>query len=213
MSQVLESHRSAHTDSFARDHLPPMALWPVLEYTLPELQYPSRLNCATELLDRHIDEGRSARTAILFPGGRWSYADLLATSNRIANTLVHDFGIVPGNRVLLRAPNNPMLAACWFAVLKAGGIVVCTMPLLRERELRFILDHAQVNLALTDERIADALEQAVAQPGSRKVPIVRFRELESLAASRSAAFVNVATAADDVAIIAYTSGTTGKAKG
>jgi 2-aminobenzoate-CoA ligase len=206
---------SAHVDRFAQEHLPPRALWPVIEFNLPELQYPPALNCATELLDQNVELGHGGRTVFYFPGGSWTYSDLLATANRIAHVLVDDFGLVPGNRVLLRAPNNPLLAACWFAVLKAGGIVVCTMPLLRARELRYILDHAQVNLALTDARFGDALDEAMAQTASRQVPVTRFGngELESLAMTKPTDFADVETAADDVAIIAYTSGTTGRAKG
>ena len=124
---------SAHVDTFARDHLPPRAMWPQMDYsTLPELAYPPRLNCATELLDRTAAD-RGDHTAVLFPGGRWSYRQLLERANRIAHVLVEDLGVVPGNRVLLRGPNNPMMAAAWFAVLKAGGVCVCTMPLLRAR--------------------------------------------------------------------------------
>jgi 2-aminobenzoate-CoA ligase len=207
--------RSAHQDTFARDHLPPAELWPELEFTLPELQYPAQLNSAAELLDRNIERGHGAHPVFHFPGGRWSYQDLYDAANRIAHVLVEDLGLVPGNRVLLRAPNNALQAACWFGVLKAGGIVVCTMPLLRARELRYILDHSQVNLALVDARFADALEDALAQPGSRRVPVTLFGngELESLMAGKPPVFTNVDTAADDVAIIAYTSGTTGRAKG
>src|SRR5262245_6980765 len=206
---------TAYVDRFAEEHLPPRELWPVLEFTLPELHYPPHLNCAEELLDRNIERGHAGRTVFHFPGGRWTYADLFATANRIARVLVEDFGLVTGNRVLLRAPNNPLLAACWFGVLKAGGIVVCTMPLLRARELRYILDHAQINFALTDDRFRDALDEAIAQPASRHVPVTCFGngELESLAMNKPPIFDNVRTSADDVAIIAYTSGTTGRAKG
>ena len=104
-------------------------------FDLPELQFPAQLNCATELLDRHVAQGHGDRVCIRAPGLTWTYADLQDKANRIANVLVHDMGLVPGNRVLLRAPNNPMLAACWFAVIKAGGIAVGTMPLLRAKEL------------------------------------------------------------------------------
>lgn len=208
---------SAHQDGFAREHLPPRELWPVLEFTLPELQYPARLNCASELLDRTAATS-GARTAVVAPGVRWSYTQLLAQANRIARVLVEDCGLVPGNRVLLRAPNNPMLAACWFAVLKAGGIVVCTMPLLRSRELSYVIDRARVNLALTDARIADELrlgvDAAEVKPrvltvGTPGAPA----ELEALMARRPDTFDDVATAAEDIAIIAFTSGTTGRAKG
>ncbi len=146
---------SAHVDTFCRDSLPPPELMPDLRYdVLPELRYPDRLNCAVELLDRRIAEGDGDRTVFHAAGGHWTYRQLLETANRIAHVLVEDLGIVPGNRVLLRGPNNPMMAACWFAVLKAGGVVVCTMPLLRVRELTYIADKAKIRLALTDTRIA-----------------------------------------------------------
>src|SRR5512132_2131213 len=126
---------TAHIDTFARDNLPPRELWPELIFELPELRYPERMNCAVELLDRAIEKGRGERTAIVAPGLRWTYADLAAQANRIAHVLVDEMGLVTGNRVLLRAPNNPLMAACWFAVVKAGGIAVATMPLLRAKEL------------------------------------------------------------------------------
>src|SRR5687768_11423730 len=120
--------RSGHVDTYVRDHLSPPELWPVLEYTLPELQYPALLNCAVELLDRNVERGNGERVAFRSPTGNCTYQELLALSNRIANLLVNNYRLIPGQRVLLRAPNNVMLAACWFAVLKAGGIVVATMP-------------------------------------------------------------------------------------
>ncbi|HSJ96105.1 MAG TPA: AMP-binding protein, partial [Myxococcota bacterium] len=145
---------TAHLDTFARDNLPPRALWPDFSFDLPELQYPERLNCATELLDRMVERGLGDKVVFYTPKERWTYGQLLERANRIARVLRHDFGLVPGNRVLLRAANNPVLVACWFAVLKAGGIAVTTMPLLRARELAVILDKAQVGLALCDERLA-----------------------------------------------------------
>jgi 2-aminobenzoate-CoA ligase len=207
---------TAHVDTFARDNLPPRNMWPQMDYSvLPELAYPARVNCARELLDRAAEEGER-RTAIHFPGGAWSYGRLLETANRIAHVLVEEFGLAPGNRVLLRGPNNPMMAASWFAILKAGGICVCTMPLLRPRELSYIIEKARVTLALTDARIAGDLEQA-----QRLAPalerMVRFGggvgSLESVMARKPPHFDAVDTAADDVAIIAFTSGTTGQAKG
>jgi 2-aminobenzoate-CoA ligase len=208
------SARSAHVDMFARDHLPPWELWPVLEFTLPELQYPEYLNCAVELLDCNVERGRGQQVVFQFPGGQWSYDALLGVANRIARVLVEDMGLVPGNRVLLRGPNNPTMAACWFAVLKAGGIVVSSMPLLRARELQHILQHARIDLAITDARFAADLDEALAL-SAHKLPVVRFGngELESLSERKSENFDNVNTAGDDVAIIAYTSGTTGPAKG
>jgi 2-aminobenzoate-CoA ligase len=205
---------SAHIDSFARDRLPPQELWPVID--LGDLDYPHRLNCAAELLDRHADADPD-RTAFLFPGGEWSYGELRSQANRIANVLVQDLGVQPGNRVLLRAPNNPLMAACWFAVLKAGAICVATMPLLRARELTYALDRARVSLSLTDDRFAAELEQA-SHAVAHAHRVVRFNtsaagSLDVMAAAKPDTFDNVVTAADDVAIIAFTSGTTGRAKG
>jgi 2-aminobenzoate-CoA ligase len=215
---------SAHVDTFCRDNLPPRELWPEMDYSkLPELAaYPPRLNCAAELLDKAVETGWGARTVLHYPGGRWSYDQLLETANRIAHVLVEDLGVVPGNRVLLRGPNNPMMAACWFAVLKAGGVVVCTMPLLRVRELTYIADAARIRLALCDARVAAEAEQAMATTGAG-LPreggrVVLFHSdlpgsLESLMASKPASFDNCDTAADDTALIAFTSGTTGQGKG
>src|SRR5512132_1684610 len=208
--------RSAHEDTFARDHLPPRELWPEMRYdTLPELAaYPVRLNCAAELLDRTVDAGHGERTVFHFPGGRWTYRELLETSNRIAHVLVDDLGVVPGARVLLRGPNNPMMAACWFAVLKAGGVVVCTMPLLRPREIAYQAEKARVDVALTDARlVAECME---GMRGRRDARVVCFGgppdepgSLEARMLDKPATFANVDTAADDVALIAFTSGTTG----
>jgi 2-aminobenzoate-CoA ligase len=210
---------TAHVDTFARDRLPPRELWPVLDYgALPELAaYPPRLNCAVELLDRWIDSGHGARTALHFPGGHWTYRSLQEHANRIARVLRDELGLVPGERVLLRGPNNPMLAACWFAVLKAGGIVVATMPLLRARELAQIVEKAHIRIALTDHRLAEELEAAAraAPVLERVVPYGTFTAgaLEVLMEDRAPEFESVDTAADDVALIAFTSGTTGEPKG
>lgn len=207
---------SAHRDGFARDHLPPKGQWPDMDYSvLPELAYPATLNCAAELVDRHVAEGRGDKVAIRFPGGRWSYAELLEQSNRLANVLVKDLGVEPGNRVLLRGPNNPMMAASWFAVLKAGGICVTTMPLLRPRELTWTIDKAQVDLAICDARYADDLKNAQ-QAAPRLKRIACFGDVgpvDTMMRAASTNFVNVPTAADETAIIAFTSGTTGQAKG
>ena len=206
---------TAHVDQFARRMLPARELWP--ELSVGEMRYPDRLNCAAELLDAMVVQGGGDRVALRFPGGTWTYRELLEHSNRIAHVLTRDLGLVPGNRVLLRGPNNPMMAACWFAVLKAGGIVVCTMPLLRARELAYLIEKAQIGLALCDTRVVRELEQAAASaPMLRR--IVEFGtdaqgSLDALTRSRPGSFTNVATAADDVALIAFTSGTTGQAKG
>jgi 2-aminobenzoate-CoA ligase len=221
---------SAHRDPFCHAALPPRELWPEMRYdALPELAYPARLNSAAELLDRRVAAGDGERIAIHHPGGRWTYRQLLVTANRIAHVLVDDLGVVPGNRVLLRGPNTPMLAACWFAVLKAGGVAVTTMLLLRVRELTFIADKAQIRLALTDARVAGDCDQAMgatatgeARTGAR---VVRFLgaaaapaptiadSLDQLARDKPAGFANCDTAASDVAFIAFTSGTTGQGKG
>ncbi|HEY8174066.1 MAG TPA: AMP-binding protein [Gemmatimonadaceae bacterium] len=214
---------TAHIDTFARDALPPKELWPEMRYDrIPELAYPRRLNCAAELLDRMVEKGHGDRTVFHFPDGTWTYDQLLAFSNQLAHVLVNDLGLVPGNRVLLRGYNAPMMAAVWFAILKAGGIVVCTMPLLRARELTFTADKARITLALTDARIAADCEQAMQKMGSGS-PRTGGRSvsfgadapgsLDRLMRDKPTAFENVETAADDVALIAFTSGTTGEGKG
>jgi 2-aminobenzoate-CoA ligase len=210
--------RSAHIDTFARDNLPPRDAWPELLFELPELQYPERINCAAELVDGAVERGWSDRTALLTPAGlRWSYAELLAEVNRIAHVLVDDMHVVPGNRVLLRGGNTPAMAACWLAVVKAGGIAVATMALLRARELTDVITKAQVSHALCDARLADELDAA-----RRTCPtlrdVVHFASqaddgLEARAGAKPAAFTRIDTAADDTALIAFTSGTTGKPKG
>ena len=218
METHVPAEPTAHADTFARDHLPPRELWPAMDYGgVPELAYPARLNCAVELLDRMADAGHADRPAILWDGGRWTYRELAERSNRIAAVLRDELGIVPGNRVLLRGPNSPMMAACWFGVLRAGGIVVATMPLLRARELATVADKAQVRLALTDHRLAAELDEAreMAPVLERIVAWGTEDEgsLDRMMAGRPADFDAVDTAADDVALIAFTSGTTGKPKG
>jgi 2-aminobenzoate-CoA ligase len=205
---------TGHVDTFAEDRLPPVDQMPQLLFDLPEMRYPERMNIADSLLDRHVAEGRGGRRCIVSPHGTWTYDDLQRNANRIANVLVSTLGLVPGNRVLLRAPNTPMLAACWFAVLKAGGVVLTTMPLYRSTELRVMLETAQAKLALCDRRLHDEL--AAAADGFEDVQTVHFGaagdELEALMDDVSDEFENVATAAEDVALIAFTSGTTGKPK-
>lgn len=218
---------SAHVDPFAREALPPRELWPRMDYgSIPELDYPDRLNCATELLDRAVERGWGDRVAFRAPGTTWTYAELLARANQVAHVLVDDLGLVPGHRVLLRGPNSPMLVALWFAVLKAGGIVVTTVPLSRTRELVFIADKARIALALTDARLAAECHQAMAHHADGRpragARVVEYgtpggsgdgASLEQLMAGKPTIFTNVATAADDVALIAFTSGTTGEGKG
>ena len=210
--------RSAHVDTFARDRLPPPEQQPEFVFDLPELQFPEQLNCAAELLDRRVAQGDGGRLCIQAPGGlRWTYADLQAQANRIAGVLINEMGLQPGNRVLLRAANNPMLAACWFAVVKAGGIAVATMPLLRAKELAQVINKAEVSHALCDHALADELAGAAAScPVLRQVR--HFHDtgpqgLEAAMAGQSPQFEAVDTAADDICLIAFTSGTTGLPKG
>jgi 2-aminobenzoate-CoA ligase len=219
----MNSKGTGHVDTFCADMMPPRELWPVRDWSgIPELAYPDWMNCAAELLDSMIEGGRGERTVFRYPGGTWTYQHLYETSNRIANVLVEDFKLVPGNRVLLRGPNNPMMAACWFAVIKAGGVVVCTMPLLREREIRYIADKAKISLALTDTRFAEECEGAFVThaDGTEREDyhVVHYNSdahyaLEPRMRKRSSKFTNHRTASDDIALIAFTSGTTGEGKG
>jgi 2-aminobenzoate-CoA ligase len=205
---------SAHVDTFARDRLPAAADLPEFLFELPELQFPERLNAATELLDRRVAAGEGDRLCIQGEGVRWTYADLQAQANRIARVLVEDLGLVPGNRVLLRGANSPAMAACWFGIVKSGGIVVGTMPLLRARELQAIVDKAQVSHALCDSRLLDELDRAApACPSLRHRLSFWNGDLEARAAAKPARFDNVDTASEDIALIAFTSGTTGVPKG
>ena len=212
---------TAHVDTFARDNLPPKELWPELVFTLPELDYPQRLNCAAELLDNMVADGCGERGVIhaLIDGKAYSctYRQLLHRANKIAHVLTEDLGLRPGNRVLLRAPNNPMMAACWFAVVKAGLIAVPTMPLLRAKELRQIIDKAKVGVALCDVRLKEEMELAASECEDMR-QVLYFNDggagsLEEKLAAKPQIFANVDTAADDVCLIAFTSGTTGQPKG
>ncbi len=212
--------RSGHVDSFARDNLPPRSLWPDLIFDRTTgLIYPDRLNAATEFVDKWVAQGHGDRAAIRAPGGTWSYAELKDKVDRIARVLVEDMGLVPGNRVLLRGPNNPMMAALNFAVLKAGGVLINTMPLLRARELAYILDKARVRFAIGDARFLADLEGAKTQAKLGTLErILAFNtdaqgSIDALMKGKPEGFVACDTAADDVALIAFTSGTTGPAKG
>jgi 2-aminobenzoate-CoA ligase len=216
------SMTSAFIDTFCRDALPPRELWPEMRYDrIPELAYPQQLNCAAELLDRAVEQGRADRPVYHFPDGRWTYAQLLEQANQLAHVLVDDLGLEPGNRVLLRGYNSPQMAALWFAILKAGGVVVCTMPLLRARELTFTADKARITLAISDERIAGDCAKAMQTKGDGSPRLggrcVTFGPdggtMDRLMRSKPTTFTNCDTAADDVALIAFTSGTTGEGKG
>jgi 2-aminobenzoate-CoA ligase len=212
--------KSAHVDTFAADRLPPRSQWPDLIFTLPQLEYPDRINCASGLLDRHVLQGFGKRRCIVAPGPSgdrtgavtWTYDDLYRRANRIARVLVEDLRVEPGNRVLLRAFNSPMLAACWFAVMKAGAIAVTTMPLYRATELHVIVEKAQIRHALCDTRLADELREATADSAEFQTLHFTGGDLEARMNSKADTFRNVDTAAEDVALIAFTSGTTGKPK-
>lgn len=211
--------RSAHVDTFAADRMPPAHLLPDLDLkATPEIAaYPPRINCARELLDRTAAL-HAGRPAYHFGEQVWTYADLLEKANRIAHVLVAELGIVPGNRVLLRAFNHPMYVAAWFAVMKVGAIAVATMPLYRRRELTFMADKAAIELALCDWRLREELEASRAEAKTLR-RIVWFNapgdpdSLEARMARHPTTFDTVDTAAEDICLIGFTSGTTGVPKG
>ena len=208
----------APADSFVADRLPPPESWPQFLFDRPELQYPEQMNAAVELLDRAVSEGEGGRTAIVNDSGQWSYAELKRLSDRIAGLLVADGGLIPGNRVLLRGPNSFTLIACWFAVLKAGGVVVATMPMLRAGELGPILHKAEISHAIVDSRcLEDWRAAADASPHLRWTATYDGDSgtgaLEALAAEQPDGFTPHIGASDAPALIAFTSGTTGVPKG
>ncbi|MBM7767924.1 AMP-binding protein [Glutamicibacter nicotianae] len=210
----MELSPSAHDDSFTRDHLPAPELWPTLEFTLPELQYPDRLNAAEVLIDQAVEQFGAERTALLAPDGTsLSYGQLLQRANQVAQVLVEDYGLVPGNRVMLRGPNNAWLVACWLGVVKAGGVVVTTMAALRSAEIAKLAALTQPMAMITDHRFAE--DALTASSGS--YPVISYggaepKDLVRKAAAKSGEFAAVATAADDVALLGPTSGTTGVPK-
>lgn len=207
---------SSHVDTFANDNLPPRDQWPDLIFAIPEVQYPDRLNCIAELLDKHIQDGNGDRLAIVGEDGTLTYAQMQEQVDKVAHVLTHDMGLVPGNRILLRSANNIMMAVCWCAVAKAGLIVVATMALLREKELVDIIEKAQISAAICDRRL-DAELQAAQQrcPVLQQVVYFNDTSTEGLEARMSAweePFSAVDTAADDTVLIAFTSGSTGQPK-
>ena len=209
---------SVHVDTFTRDNLPPFDQWPDLLLDRPEFHYPDRLNAAVELTDRMVERGFGDRIALIGNGRRRTYKELADWSNRVAHALVENYSIKPGNRVLIRSGNNPALVACWLAATKAGAVVINTMPLLRAGELTKIVDKAQVSLALTDTRIADELI-ACAKDSKFLKQVVGFdgtsnhdAELDRIALDKPVTFDAVPTGCDDVALLGFTSGTTGEPK-
>ncbi|MGY8861629.1 MAG: benzoate-CoA ligase family protein [Pseudomonadales bacterium] len=207
---------SGHVDTFCRDNLPPKHQWP--ELNASQYAYPQQLNVAVELTDNMVERGFGDHVALIGNGRMRTYKELSDWSNRLAHALVDDYGIQPGNRILIRAANNPALVACWLAATKAGAVVVNTMPMLRAGELSKIVDLANIKLALCDTRLmdemhicaqtSDILEQVVGFDGTANFDA----ELDQAALNKPVRFQAVATSADDVALLGFTSGTTGKPK-
>lgn len=209
---------SGHVDDFARRNLPPPGQWPQLLLDRPEFKYPDYLNAAVELTDRIVAQGMGDRIALIGNGRQRTYKELTDWSNRLAHALVENYGVKPGHRVLIRSGNNPALVAAWLAATKAGAVVVNTMPMLRAGELTKIVDKAEISLALTDSRIADELV-ACAKTSKFLKQVVNFdgtqnhdAELDRIALNKPVRFDAVKTGRDDVALLGFTSGTTGEPK-
>jgi 2-aminobenzoate-CoA ligase len=207
---------SVHIDTFSRDNLPPAAQWP--DFRLAGFDYPERLNVGVELTDRMVQKGFGDNTALIGNGRRRTYKELTDWTNRLARALVENYGVRPGNRVLIRAANNPAMVACWLAASKAGAVVVNTMPMLRASELAQIVDKARIALALCDTRLMDELV-ACAKDSRFLEQVVGFdgtanhdAELDRIALTKPVRFEAVATGRDDVALLGFTSGTTGVPK-
>ncbi len=209
----MASVRSAHIDTFTADNLPPADQWPRFTFDLPELVYPETLNCGQRLLDDSAARFGFDRPCLIADEGTWTYGETIQRVDQVARVLVDDLGVVPGNRVLLRGPNTRWLAVAWLAVMKVGAVAVATMPLLRAGELRAIAEKGQVGLALCDHRYLDEL--AAADAGLEIVPYgaTGADDLTTRAADKPTDFAAVDTAADDICMIAFTSGTTGAPKG
>ena len=207
---------SAHIDDFSRKNLPPFQEWPELHTY--NFQYPDYLNAAVELTDAMVAKGFGDKTALIGNGRRRTYKELSDWTNRLAHVLVEDYGIVPGNRILIRSANNPAMVACWLAATKAGAVVINTMPMLRAGELTKIVDKAQVSLALCDSRLLDDMV-ACAEDSIYLKRVVAFdgtanheAELDYAALDKPVQFEAVKTGRDDVALLGFTSGTTGEPK-
>lgn len=207
---------SAHIDTFTRDNLPPEHQWPL--FSLENFDYPDQLNAGYELTDKMVKMGFGDHTALIGNGRRRTYKELADWTNRLANTLIEDFELKPGNRVMIRSANNPAMVACWLAATKAGAVVVNTMPLLRAVELEKIVDMAEISHVLCDTRLMD--EVSAFAPENMHVKFVigfdgtsnHEAELDRLALEKSVKFEPVQTSSDDVALLGFTSGTTGKPK-
>jgi len=213
---VIMLGKTAHTDTFARDNLPPPEQWPHLP--LDRFDYPEELNAAVELTDRMVERGFGDQVALIGNGRRRTYKELSDWTNRIAHALVEDYGVKPGNRVLVRSANNPAMVACWLAATKAGAVVINTMPMLRAGELAKIVDKAEITLALCDTRLMDELV-ACAKNSRFLKKVIGFdgtanhdAEIDRIALSKPVRFEAVRTGRDDVALLGFTSGTTGEPK-
>lgn len=207
---------SAHIDTFARDNLPPVEIWP--EFKMDGFDYPDHINCAVELTDKIVEAGLGDHTALVGNGRARTYKELTDWSNRLAHALVEDYGVKPGNRVLIRSANNPAMVACWLAATKAGAVVVNTMPMLRAGELGAIVDKAEISHALCDTRLMEELVTC-AKTSAHLKTVVGFdgtanhdAELDRIALSKPVSFEAVKTGRDDVALLGFTSGTTGAPK-
>ena len=207
---------SAHIDTFTRDHLPPPEQWP--DILLDGFDYPERLNAGVELTDRLVEKGLGDHTALIGNGRRRTYKELSDWTNRLAHALVENYGVKPGNRVLIRSANNPAMVACWLAATKVGAVVVNTMPMLRAGELAKIVDKAEITIALCDTRLMDEMT-ACAKDSAFLKQVIGFdgtanhdAELDRAALDKSVVFTAVNTGRDDVALLGFTSGTTGVPK-
>lgn len=207
---------SAQTDRFVHDRLPPREQWPQLRYDLPELRLPAQVNLVEELLDKAATRGWSDRPCLRSAAGVVTYAQARERVDRICRVLVEEMRLVPGNRVLLRGGNSVDMALAWLAVVKAGFVAVATMPLLRARELGDIIDKAQPSIALCDAKLREELDLASrSRPVLRELVLFNTSEpgsLEVRSAAKPAGFAACPTAADDIAMMAFTSGTTGQPK-
>ena len=201
-----------YEDNFAHDSLPNQKLQPDYVFTdLPQFQHPEMLNCVEILLDNHIKEGKGNNPCLRTFETTWSYQQLFEKANQIAHVLVDDLGLKSGNRVLIRSANNPMMVACWFAVLKAGGIVVATMPLLRSKELTTIIDCAEISHAFCDASLKEEM-QLIKSDFLKEICFYGNSQLEILMHNKPKTFSNYHTKSDSVALIGFTSGTTGLPK-